>query len=115
MNTIYVLLMVSAAFLAAISQILLKKSAEKQHKTMAGEYLNPYVLSGYALLVLSLLMNMWSYQGVEYRCGPVINASSYIFVLVLGHLFLKEKITARKLWGNVLIIAGILVYVVGGN
>lgn len=82
---------------------------------MAGEYLNPYVLSGYALLVLSLLMNMWSYQGVEYRFGPVINASSYIFVLVLGHLFLKEKITARKLWGNVLIIAGILVYVFGGN
>ena len=115
MNTIYVLLMVAAAFLAAISQILLKKSAEKQHKTMAGEYLNLYVLSGYALLVLSLLMNMWSYQGVEYRFGPVINASSYIFVLVLGHLFLKEKITARKLWGNVLIIAGILVYVFGGK
>lgn len=105
--------MVIAAFLAAISQLLLKKSAEKQHKDRLREYINPYVLSGYALLVVSLLINMWSYQGVEYRYGPVINASSYIFVLILGHLFLKEKITARKLWGNVLIVAGILVYVLG--
>lgn len=113
MNKIYVFLMVIAAFLAAISQLLLKKSAEKQHKDRLREYINPYVLSGYALLVVSLLINMWSYQGVEYRYGPVINASSYIFVLILGHLFLKEKITARKLWGNVLIVAGILVYVLG--
>ncbi|MCD7765744.1 MAG: EamA family transporter [Lachnospiraceae bacterium] len=111
MNNTYVLLMVLAAFLAAVSQVLLKVSAGREHKGLLGEYLNGYVITGYGLLALSLLMNMWAYQGVEYRFGPVINAVSYVFVLILGRLFLKEKITARKLLGNVLIICGIVVYV----
>lgn len=104
-------MMVAAAFLAAISQILLKKSAQKEHKGMLREYLNGYVITGYGLLMGSLLINMWAYQGIEYRFGPVINASSYVFVLILGWLFLHEKITAKKLWGNVLIIIGILISV----
>lgn len=103
--------MTGAAFLAAVSQIFLKKSAGKAHRGILGEYLNGYVITGYALLLLSLLMNMWAYQGMEYRFGPVINASSYVFVLILGRLFLHEKITAKKLWGNVVIILGILISV----
>lgn len=103
--------MIAAAFLAAVSQILLKKSAQKEHKGILKEYVNGYVITGYVLLMGSLLMNMWAYQGIEYRFGPVINASSYVFVLFLGRLFLQEKITAKKLWGNVLIIIGILISV----
>lgn len=103
--------MIAAAFVAAVSQILLKKSAQKEHKGILREYVNGYVISGYILLMASLLMNMWAYQEIEYRFGPVINASSYVFVLLLGWLFLHEKITAKKLWGNVLIIVGILIAV----
>lgn len=103
--------MTAAAFLAAVSQIFLKKSAEKEHKGILGEYANGYVMAGYGLLFLSLMINMWAYQGMEYRFGPVINASSYVFVLILGKLFLREKITAKKLWGNVVIILGILIFV----
>lgn len=106
-------LMVAAAFLAAVSQILLKKSALRKHTGFVKEYLNKYVIAGYALLLVSLGLNMWAYQEVEYRFGPVINASSYVFVLLLGRLFLKERITAKKFWGNVLIIAGILIFVAG--
>lgn len=108
---IFVLLMVGAAFLAAVSQIFLKKSAQKDHGGVIREYVNPYVIFGYVLLLVSMLMNMWAYQGIEYRFGPVINASSYVFVLILGRLFLMEKITAKKLWGNVLIVIGILISV----
>lgn len=103
--------MTGAAFLAAVSQIFLKKSAGKEHGGILGEYVNGYVITGYALLLLSLLMNMWAYQGMEYRFGPVINASSYVFVLILGRLFLHEKITTKKLWGNAVIILGILISV----
>lgn len=103
--------MVAAALVAAVSQVLLKKSAQKKHNGLIREYLNGYVLTGYAMLMLSLLMNMWAYQGIEYRFGPVINASSYVFVMILGRLFLHEKITAEKFWGVVLIISGILISV----
>lgn len=111
MNKAYVWMMVLAALLAAISQVFLKSSALREHKGLLWEYLNGYVIAGYGMLAVSLLLNMWAYQGVEYRFGPVINATSYVFALVLGRLFLKERITIRKLVGNVMIILGILIYV----
>ena len=103
--------MVGAALLAAVSQILLKLSARREHRGLLREYLNGYVICGYALLAVSLLLNLWAYQGVEYRFGPVINASSYVFVLVLGRLFLRERITWKRFWGIVLIVVGILISV----
>ena len=105
--------MAAAALLAAVSQILLKMSAGKTHKNEIMEYLNIYVISGYAMLFLSMLLNFVAYKYIEYRFGPVINALSYVFVLFLGNLFLKEKITARKFWGNILIIIGIIISVSG--
>ena len=104
-----VILMLLAALLAAVSQILLKKSAMKTHKSWIYEYLNIYVISGYLLLSGSLLLNVWAYQEMEYRFGQAINAVSYVFVLILGRIFLGEKITARKVIGNAIIIAGILI------
>ena len=101
--------MLLAALLAAVSQILLKKSAMKTHKSWIYEYLNIYVISGYLLLSGSLLLNVWAYQEMEYRFGQAINAVSYVFVLILGRIFLGEKITARKVIGNAIIIAGILI------
>ncbi len=109
----YLFLMVGAAFVAAVSQILLKISAGKKEQKGIFEYLNPWVITGYALLMASLVMNMWAYQYVEYRFGPVINAASYVFVLILGRLLLKEKITLRKFAGNFLIILGIAISVAG--
>ena len=104
-----VLLMLAAALLAAVSQILLKKSAQKEHKSWIFEYLNVYVVSGYVLLAGSLFLNVWAYQEIEYRYGQAINAVSYVFVLFLSRLFLGEKITPKKLIGNLVIIVGILV------
>ena len=101
--------MVFAAFLAAVSQVLLKLSADEKHEGILSEYLNPKVISGYVLLAMSLLLNTYAYQKVELRYGPVLNAASYIFVLILGRIILKERITVKKLMGNLLIILGIVI------
>lgn len=101
--------MIFAAFLTAVSQILLKLSADKKHEGILGEYMNPQVISGYALLALSLLLNTYSYQRIDLRYGPVLNAASYIFVLLLGRVILKERITSKKMMGNLLIISGMVI------
>ena len=44
------------------------------------------------------------------RYGPVIDTAAYVFVLLLSHFILKEKITRGKIMGNLIIIAGILIY-----
>lgn len=109
MINIYVIVMLASAFLSAVSQLLLKMSAKDTHKAKIFEYLNFKVIAGYGLLVLTLLMNTWAYRGVAYKIGPVINATSYVFVMLLGRFILQEKLTAKKIIGIFLIVLGICI------
>ena len=114
MINVYVAVMLLSAFLSAVSQLLLKLSAKDTHKAKIFEYLNVKVILGYGLLVLTLVLNTWAYQGVAYKIGPVINATSYVFVMLLGRLCLHEKVTPRKIAGVCLIVLGIVVSAVFG-
>jgi drug/metabolite transporter (DMT)-like permease len=42
----------------------------------------------------------------------VLEASSYLYVMLLSWLILKEKLTRRKLIGNALIVLGIVLTLV---
>ena len=44
------------------------------------------------------------------KYGPVIDTFTYVFVLLLSWLILKEKITKGKLIGNLIIILGVVIY-----
>ncbi len=103
-------IMFFSAFLAAFAQMLLKKSADKPHRNLLDSYLNVNVISGYSIFVLTLVMNIYAYTSVPYKYGPVINASSYTFALILSVLILRDKITWRAVCGNLLIVLGIAVY-----
>ena len=95
---------------AAVSQILLKKSALKEHDGFLKEYLNPYVIGGYALTGISMLLTVLAFRGMEYKNGPIIESLGYILVMVFGIFVFREKLTKRKCLGTVLILAGIFVY-----
>lgn len=105
-----VLLMILAALLSAVSQVFLKISARKKHSSSITEYLNIYVILGYGILALTMLMTTIAYGYLEYKYGPVLLSSAYAFVLLSGWLFLKEKLTVNKVVGTLLIVAGIIVY-----
>ena len=108
MDIRYVGLYVLSVLVAACSQILLKTAADKIYSSRLREYLNVPVIAGYGLMGVSLVMTMVAYRGVPLSYGPVIEALGYVFVAVLGWIFLKERLTGRKAAGMVLIIAGIL-------
>lgn len=40
-----------------------------------------------------------------------IASSTYVFVLILSRITLKEKVTVKKIVGNILIIVGILIFI----
>ena len=44
------------------------------------------------------------------KYGTVIDAFSYVFVMILSYVILKEKFTKGRVIGNLIIIAGILIY-----
>lgn len=102
--------MLGGTFFSAISQILLKQSANKDYSNSLKEYLNWRVITAYGLFFGILLLNTWCYTQVDMRYGPVIDTAAYVFVLILSKVILKERITRGKIIGNLIIILGIIVY-----
>ena len=109
MNRTFILIMLGGTFFSAVSQILLKQSANIKYENRIREYLNFRVILSYAIFML-ILLHTWCYTKVDMRYGPVIDTAAYVFVLLLSHFILKEKITKGKIIGNLIIIAGILIY-----
>lgn len=105
-----VLILVGSVFVASVSQILLKKSSLKKYSSVILEYLNPYVILGYGLLVVSMFLTILAYRGLEYKNGPVVEALGYIFVLAFSRVIFAEQISKRKLMGVLCILCGILAF-----
>ena len=99
-----------SVLVASISQIMLKKSADKKYDRWIDEYLNFRVIFAYGLFFLSSLLTVYAYKFVPLSLGPVLEASGYIFVSVMGYFSLKEKIGRKKLLGLIVIIAGIVIF-----
>ena len=107
---IYSVIMVVSVFISSISQILLKKSTEKEYKKAIYEYLNPLVLMGYTLFFGCTLVNVIALRYIPLSMAPILESSGYIFVTVLGYICLKEKISKRKRLGMSIILLGILIF-----
>jgi len=109
-NLIYIIIFLSSVLISSISQIVLKKSANKNYDNRLKEYLNPMVMGAYFVFFASSLLTTLAYKGVPLSFGPILESSGYIYITILGLLFLKEKITLRKILGNIIIIIGIIVF-----
>ena len=109
----YILLFVFSVFISSISQIILKKSANKTHKNRLAEYLNVYVVGAYGLFFTSTLLTILAFKHISLSFGPILESLGYIFVLVMGSLFLNEKIKRNHLIGFLFIITGVIIYTVG--
>ncbi|MCR4690777.1 MAG: EamA family transporter [Lachnospiraceae bacterium] len=110
---LYSLIYVGSVFIGSVSQILLKKSAAVKHDNAILEYLNPKVIIAYGMFFMSMLITMYALKVVPLSLGNLLEGFGYIFVPVLGIIFLKEKMTKNRLIGSALIIIGIAVYAVG--
>lgn len=109
-NINYILLMLASVFLASISQVMLKKSAQKTYRNKVFEYLNPLVIGAYAVFLGTTFISVIAYRGVPLSLGPILEATSYFYITVFGIIIFKEKINLKKLIAMLFIIAGIVVY-----
>lgn len=99
-----------AVIVSAVSQIFLKKSASASHTSFIKEYLNVRVIIGYGLMLLSTILVILSYRGIEYKNGAVVESLGYILVMILSYFFLQEKITKKKIIGNCIIVTGVILF-----
>ena len=61
-------------------------------------------------MVISTVLTIIAFKGLDYKNGPIIESLGYVFILFLGNWFLQEKITKKKVIGNSLILLGIAVF-----
>lgn len=110
---IYYILVVFAVLSAAGAQMLLKKGASIAYPSFIRQYLNPWVMGGYAIMGCSLFLNVFCMsRGVQLKEMGGIESLSYLFVPLLSWLFFKEEITWRKAGAIVVIMAGVVVFFV---
>lgn len=108
-ENIFAIVMLITVFIASCSQVMLKKSALITYRHKWQMLLNPYVISAYAIFLLSTLIAVYSLKYLPLITLGFIECSAYVYILLLDRIFFEEEITTRKLLGTVLIIFGIFI------
>lgn len=111
---IYSCVLLAGVFVSAISQVMLKKAALKKYDSVIKEYLNPLVIVAYIIFVGTTFLSIIAYKGIPLSMGPVLEATSYIYVTIFGVTIFKEKMNKKKLISLLLIVGGIVVYSMQG-
>lgn len=107
---IYSSILLVGVFVAAISQVMLKKASQKKYNNTIQEYMNPLVIIAYILFVGTTFVSIYAYKVVPLSMGPILEATSYIWITVFGVTIFREKMTKRKIVAMILIIIGIIIY-----
>lgn len=106
----YIFIFISSVLISSMSQILLKQSANTTYSSKLKEYLNCKVILAYILFFVSTIITIIAYKHIPLSLGPVLESFGYIFVSILGFIFLHEKIGIRKLIGMLVVLIGVSVF-----
>lgn len=99
-----------AAFIAVVAQLFLKTEANTEHKSFLAKFLNWRVILSYVIMLGSMLLNVIAQKEVDLKVYPIMDASGFLWVALLSFVFLKEKISKRRLLAIGLVFVGILVF-----
>lgn len=80
-----------SVFISSVSQILLKKAADRTYESSLKEYLNPLVIGAYGMFFCSVILTMLALKYVPLSMSPILESTGYIFVSVMGYFFLKMR------------------------
>lgn len=113
MCKVYYVIVILSVLSAAGAQMLLKKAATKSYPILWRQYVNGWVIGGYAIMGLTMLVNVYAMsKGVLLKEVGIIEALSYLFVPSLAFVLFKEKITVRKGIAIGIIISGVILFFV---
>ena len=91
--------------------MLLKQGARQVYVDFWRQYMNPWVISGYGLMLVSMTVNIYAIShGVQVKEVSIIEALSYLFVPCFAFMFFGEKVTWRKAVAIIIIIGGVIIF-----
>lgn len=106
----YACVLLFGVFISAISQVMLKKAASKKYDSVIKEYLNPLVITAYGIFFISSFLSIFAYKGIPLSMGPILEATSYLYVTLFGVKIFGERMTKKKWVALGFILVGIVIY-----
>lgn len=106
----YVLVLLFGVFISSVSQVILKKAANKTYDKWYQEYLNVRVIFAYIIFFAATFCTIAAYKVVPLSMGPILEATSYIYIAVFGVTIFREKLNRHQLLALSMILGGIVVY-----
>ena len=107
---LYSSVLLLGVFVAALSQVMLKKEAMKEHSSASKEYLNPLVVFAYILFVGTTFLSIIAYRVVPLSMGPVLESTSYLWITLFGVIIFRERMTKRRLLALALIVSWTIIF-----
>lgn len=111
-NILYISIFIAIVLISSISQVILKKSSQITYENKIKEYFNSRIIVAYSLFFLCTIISTLLYKHIPLSLAPVLESSGYVFILVLSAIFLNEKVSIKKIVGNILIIIGIIISII---
>jgi len=107
---VYSSILLIGVFIAAVSQVILKKESMKEHESLSREYMNPRVMFAYVLFVGTTFLSIFAYKVVPLSMGAILEATSYIWITIFGVMIFSERITKVRLLALAFILCGIILF-----
>ncbi|HDR3888270.1 hypothetical protein E0M25_11110 [Bacillus mycoides] len=60
--------------------------------------------------IINVGLNVITLKGLALKQASALESLSYIIILIFSWYFLGEKITKRKIIGNIIIVIGVIIY-----
>ena len=109
---LYAGILLFGVFISSISQVMLKKAAEQKYSPWWKEYFNPVVIAAYAIFFGATFCTIFAYKVVPLSMGPIMEATSYIYVTLFGVTIFHEKLNQKRVTALVMIICGIIIFTI---
>ena len=89
----YILILLAACMVSAIAQVFLKKASQKEYGSLIRQYLNIWVVSGYAMFFAVMVLNIWLLKFIPMTVvSPVSESLPLLLSFLTGKIFFGEAI-----------------------
>jgi drug/metabolite transporter (DMT)-like permease len=108
----YIFLAIVSQFLVASAQVFLKIGSRQMDfkKSLYYNFKNKYLIISVFLFILVPVLSIITMRVVDFSDFYSFTALSYFFIMMFSWLILKEDLDRRKVIGNLIVIAGVLIF-----
>jgi small multidrug resistance pump len=108
----YIFLAVIIQLIVALAQVILKIGARQVdfNSPLASNFRNKYLLISIFLFILVPVLSIITMRVIDFSNFYSFTALSYFFIMLFSWKVLKEDIDILRIVGNILVIAGVVVF-----